>query len=141
MYLNGGKQYRYGLGFTTEAKTATTMSTSVDKRFSNKGRTLIHRFLETSGMIEQLVFSPEFSKEQRFALQKMGKMCGRQKLKTKCYNGENGERYLVIWRTVPIAQKIAAVLENGGETDSLRVLAPGTYDIEMEGDNVVYRVL
>ena len=103
-----------------------------------KGRTLIQRFLETSGKTEQLVFSPDFSKEQRAALHKL---CGRQKLKTKSYDGENGERYLVIQRTLTITQRIAAVLENGGETDSLRVLPPGTYTIEMEGDNVVYRVL
>ena len=135
IYLNGGKQFRYGLGFTAEATTPN--SSIVDEHFNNKGRTLIQRFLQTSGTTGQLVFSPEFSKEQRMAL---NKLCQVSKLKTKSYNGENG-RYLVIKHCLTSTQKIAAVLENGGETHSLRVLPPGTYTIEMEGDNVVCKIL
>ena len=121
-----GKQ---GIGYKGKA-TATDKVCNTE--FKTKIHVLIKSFLRDVergiAMSDELVFSPEFSKEQRACIHSIA---GRYKLKSAS-TGKGDKRYLVLSLKHHFSHKLISMLEKeGSENDNFKFYMPGTYDVNI----------
>ncbi len=110
---------REGLGLQAEQ--------GMSRDFLPAVRTVILNYAK-SDQQSDLVFSPEFSKDERALLHKE---CQKLGLKTRS-TGTGDDRYLIASRRRSPEQLFSHIMQQGGETSKYRLIGPGEYHEEEE---------
>lgn len=91
------------------------------KQFRRAAQGLMRRFLDSGSFDLDLVFSSDFTKEERAALHQCAKSAG---LASKSYG--DVDRFLVVKKKMEPFSLFRAVLENGGNTSKYQIIIPAT---------------
>ncbi|KAJ2938341.1 hypothetical protein O0L34_g13263 [Tuta absoluta] len=92
------------------------------RQLRRAAQNLMQRYIASDTLDLDLVFSNEFSKEERAALHQVAQRAG---LASKSYGGD-AERFLVVKKKLDPFSLVRAVIEKGGNTPKYQVFIPAT---------------